>query len=186
MRKPVRHYEGLYEVDELGNVFSLPRIVPSKHPTQKLKSVKGRQLIAAPDSKDYLSVSLSKDGKVTHHRVHRIVLMAFEYQEGCELLDGNHEDGNKNDCSLGNLTWMTRAENIQHSFDVLGRVASTTGKFGKDHHRAKAVKATPVNGGAVLEFGSLMDAERAGFSAGHICSCLKGTRKTHKGFTWSE
>ena len=36
----------------------------------------------------------------------------------------------------------------------------------------------------VFYFKSIMDAERAGFSRGHVCECCNGKRKTHKGYIW--
>lgn len=52
----------------------------------------------------------------------------------------NHKDGNKANNHYSNLEWTTISENIQHSYDVLGRVIPK----GSDHwlHGKKASKAT--------------------------------------------
>jgi hypothetical protein len=52
----------------------------------------------------------------------------------------NHKDGNKSNNHYNNLEWTTISENIQHSFDVLGRVIPK----GADHwlYGKKASKTT--------------------------------------------
>jgi len=52
--------------------------------------------------------------------VHRIVARAFcdGYADGLEI---NHKDGNKLNNNADNLEWVTRSQNVQHSFDVLGK-----------------------------------------------------------------
>lgn len=70
----------------------------------------------------FLKLSNRGDGYHTVHldkkfyRVHRIV--AETYIPNPEnKLEVNHMDGNKQNNMLCNLEWMTRSENIQHSYD---------------------------------------------------------------------
>lgn len=68
---------------------------------------------------NYLKVSLSvwKGNLVIRkeYHVHRLVLMTFKYQQGCEKLDVNHKDTIKTHNWLWNLEWATRRENIRHA-----------------------------------------------------------------------
>lgn len=64
----------------------------------------------------YWFVSLmtnSGTGRV-YRKLHRMVLMSFNYVPGCEVLHANHKDGNKRMNHLDNLEWMTPKENKNH------------------------------------------------------------------------
>lgn len=50
--------------------------------------------------------------------------------------------------------------------------------------KSKAVLALDKNGNVVYEFPSTAEAQRQGFSAGHISECCLGKLKTYKGFIW--
>lgn len=100
MRKPIPGYEGIYEIDTSGNVYSLA--------TNKIKkpySVNG-----------YLKQSLrDKDHKESKKFVHRLVAEVFiPNPEG--LPEVNHKDCNKSNNSVSNLEWCTRRENLQHAW----------------------------------------------------------------------
>jgi DNA-binding transcriptional regulator YiaG len=110
--KPVKNYEGLYEVSNFGRMRSLPKewmagwnSVTRSHKGFLLKPGKGRD--------GYLSVSLSKEGKIKHHSVHRIVLQSFI---GESVLDCNHKDGDKENNYLNNLEYCSTSENIKHAY----------------------------------------------------------------------
>lgn len=112
--KPVNNYEGLYEVSNFGRVKSLPKEwtagwngIKRRHEGFLLKPHRGRD--------GYLSVSLSKDGKIKHCSVHRLVLLSFV---GTSDLDCNHKDGDKENNCLGNLEYCTTRENIRHAYKM--------------------------------------------------------------------
>lgn len=68
------------------------------------------------DSKGYLYKPLAlKNGKACPCRIHRLVMMTFNYIPGCEELVVNHIDGNKCNPYLYNLEWVTQKENILHA-----------------------------------------------------------------------
>lgn len=67
----------------------------------------------------YNTVVLYANGEGRNKGVHRIVASAFIRlpSEGEQV---NHKDGNKTNNSLKNLEWVTQAENLRHSREVLG------------------------------------------------------------------
>lgn len=110
--KPVKNYEGLYEVSNFGRVKVLAREwvagwnnVKRTHPEFILKPGKTRS--------GYLSVTLSKNKKTKHCSVHRLVLQAFC---GDSDLDCNHKDGVKSNNYLKNLEYCSTSENILHAY----------------------------------------------------------------------
>ena len=67
------------------------------------------------DSKGYLYKPLATINGTKNYRVHRLVLMTFNYIPGCEDLIANHKDGNKANPCLWNLEWTTFNENMAHA-----------------------------------------------------------------------
>jgi hypothetical protein len=47
-------------------------------------------------------------------RIHRLICLAFNYNENWETLEVNHKDGKKLNNVPSNLEWCTRSENIEH------------------------------------------------------------------------
>lgn len=169
-----------YRVSALGQVFSIPRM-------DKLgREVRGglRQIYKRNDG--YCFVALSKDGKKSSMNLGRLVAIAF-IPNPAALPEVNHKDGNRSNNVVENLEWVTSSENISHSYKQLGRIAPrpSLGRFGSAHHRSKAVVATHLKTGERLEFGSMLEAERSGYTRSCVQSCIRGTRKTHKGCSWS-
>lgn len=98
----VRGYEGLYEVDIYGNVYSA------------ITTNSRRKGILKPEKKNgYLSVNLYKNGKQKHCYIHRIVAEAF-IPNPHNLRYVNHIDCNKHNNAVSNLEWCTQSENVMH------------------------------------------------------------------------
>ena len=99
--KPIKDYEGLYEISNLGRVKSL-----------KDNHGKDREHILKPikDTKGYLVVNLSKNGKHKPFQIHRLVGFAFVdgYFEGAHI---DHIDTNRLNNVWTNLRWVTQKEN---------------------------------------------------------------------------
>ena len=109
--KSIKEYEGLYEVNELGEVYSCERI------TSDGKHLQRKQLTGGHFSNGYRFVCLRKDGVNKNHSVHRLVAEAF-IPNPLNLSDVNHKDGNKQNNHVSNLEWCTRSENLKHAVDI--------------------------------------------------------------------
>jgi hypothetical protein len=67
----------------------------------------------------YKVVSLNtKDGMRIQRRVHRLVMMTFNYIEGCESLQVDHLFGDKSDNNVNNCEWVTGKENINRAIKL--------------------------------------------------------------------
>ena len=183
VRKPIPGYEGLYEVDECGRVFS------SKTGEQKKQTI---------TDTGYKVVSLYKDGKYKHIKVHRAVAMAFiENPDNLPFI--NHKDEDKTNNFVENLEWCTCEYNANYGTarkrqakKILGRkrpdyVRKNMSEKMKAYQNSEAGNGKPV---MCLETGeqftSISDAaERLGISEGTIRqSCHRKTKKGRNGYTF--
>lgn len=99
MNKPIRNYEGLYEIDELGNVYSLRR--------NKIMS-------PVMINSGYKTVKLSKDNHLTRYLVHRLVAETF-IPNPDNLPCVNHKDEDKLNNSVENPEWCTYQYNNSYN-----------------------------------------------------------------------
>ena len=166
--KDIVGYEGLYQVSDVGNVRSLKYNNTSKTKYMKIYTEKT----------GYQRVCLSKDGKKTNKRIHRLVAEAFLDNPNCyEVV--NHKNGDKTNNKVSNLEWCSRSHNQQHAYDnnLIKK------KFGSDHWNygktgdlnATSKKVLCVTTGEI--FGSAHDASRKyNLNFSNICSCCRGSR----------
>lgn len=158
-------YEGYYLINESGDIFN----------------IKKNKFINCYLDK-YLYVSLNNKTKIKH----RLVALTF-VPNPYNKKEVNHKDGNKLNNHYSNLEWCTRSENIQHSWDIIGRTngTPTKGKFGKDSAVSKAVLQYDKQMNFIKEWGSITEAaEELKLNSSNICAVLKGKTKTAGGFIW--
>lgn len=154
--RPVKDYEGLYEVSNFGRVRSL-----------KFGKVRILKLIKIKIG--YLYIGLYKDGRAKKFRVNRLVYEAFngEIPDGMEV---NHINEIKTDNSVWNLNLMTRKEN---------------NNYGKRTEKcSNPVLQLTLDGELVREWSSTQECGRNGFSQGCVSACCRGEFKQYKGFLW--
>lgn len=131
--KPIKGYEGLYEISNLGRVKSLPKIIGkrTKHETI-LKSRISTQ--------GYEMVTLCKESKSFNASVHRLVAEAFIPNPNNKATV-NHVDGNKLNNDISNLEWSTQSENNFHAYKTGLKDPKACARYGKRRPRTDAEKA---------------------------------------------
>lgn len=109
----------------------------------RLRNRKGRECFPHGDKGGYMFHSVNPNT----FSAHRLVALTFLDQiPGKHIV--NHIDGNKSNCRLSNLEWVTPSENVKHAFD--------TGL----NEGMKSVKQYDLNGIFIAEFPSVTDARR--------------------------
>ena len=176
--KPIKGYEGLYEISNWGRVKSL-----------NYKGT-GRAELMKPENciNGYLQVQLSKNGKADNCLIHRLVAQTFlpnPLNKPCvnHKIEGDkgktmnfvffNEDGTVDEEST-TIEWVTYEENINYGTRN-ERMAKT---------QSKKVLQFTLDGEFVREWNSTMECGRNGYSQGNIAACCRGERKSHKGFKW--
>lgn len=108
--RPIKDYEGLYEVSNMGRVRSLDREIITSN--GKKIHLKGKILKLQLNNSGYLFVGLNKHNK-KHFYVHFLVAKSFiPNLENKQFID--HINTNKTDNRVENLRWVTREENMNN------------------------------------------------------------------------
>lgn len=153
--KPVKNYETLYMVSNLGQVKALQKSWvtgrgkgrPHVQPEKILKPCLSKW--------GYLRVNLSKESQYKKFHVHTLVAAVFcaGYFDGCVV---NHKDGCKTNNDSCNLEHVTRSENTKHAFRIglitisehTRRRVSETHSGGKNN---KAIKVIHIITGRIYD-----------------------------------
>ena len=144
--RPVRGYEGLYEVSDLGRVRSLARTVisgsfaPGGIGPRRLKTKVLKPIMDA--STGYCSVMLYKDGG-KRHSIHRLVIEAFvgpapgkvTVRKGGFVVD--HINEVKTDNRAVNLRWVRTEWNTYYRYGESHPIAKGRSCPGEKHGCAK-------------------------------------------------
>ncbi len=105
--KDIEGYEGLYQVNNIGQVRSLKFINGS--------TIHNRvKILKQQERNGYLIVQLRKNTKRRTFQVHRLVANAFiENPNNYNIV--NHIDYDKHNNNVSNLEWCTQKYNVRHS-----------------------------------------------------------------------
>lgn len=110
--KPIKDYEGWYEVSNMGRVRSLDRTVYFKD-GKRSRTYKG-QILRYKYHHGYQMVNLLRNKEINTVYIHRLVIETFlptvEGKTWC-----NHKNGIKSDNRVENLEWCTSSENKIHA-----------------------------------------------------------------------
>jgi HNH endonuclease/NUMOD4 motif len=131
---PVVGYEGVYDVSDAGRIRRVGRAARNGNGHGGGARI-GRILKPQKHRGGYRAIQLWKDGKLRNFLIHILVAQAFigPVPEGKEV---NHDDGDKPNCAVSNLEYLTRADNMKHAYRTGLRVAKPI-IVGETHHNAK-------------------------------------------------
>lgn len=154
--KPIKDYEELYEVSNLGRVKSLKT-----------------NLILKPEVKNgYLSVNLYGRYRIKHYYIHRLVAEAFmKNPNNHEYI--NHIDCDKQNNNVNNLEWCSQKHNIEESIKNNLQL------------RVKPVEIEKIETGEKYKFLTMKEASTFMFNHDRKLSRLKeryGNRFTYDGW----
>ena len=183
--KPLKGYEGFYEVSTFGNIKSVERnmIMKYRNGCDSHHLLKEKNIKPYTGKRGYNVVSLSKLGKVKKVTLHRLIAITF-IPNSENKPQVNHINGIRTDNRLINLEWVNNQENLIHSYSVLKRVGGMNGKL--NIARSKKINQLDINGNFIKEYPSAKEASRQlNISHEAICSCARGVTKSSGGFLWS-
>lgn len=159
--RPVRDFEGIYEVSNLGRIKSLNYRNSKKE--QILKPMWRR-------CDNYLRIALSKKGKKEYRYLHRIVAEAF-IPNPYNFPEVNHIDTNPRNCNVKNLHWCTHEQNVNHYLTRL--------------HRSKKVYCFNPKGNLEYTYSSVQSCASAfNTNPSYISYCARKGKK-YKNYTFS-
>lgn len=136
--KPIKGYEGIYEVSNLGSVrccgYSI--VATSCKGNKFVTEIKPHILHATNNGCGYWQVSLQKDHKRKNHYVHRLVAEAF-LGDIPEKHQVNHIDYNKSNNNVDNLEIISPSLNTKHSIWKTVRPKKSNPASGYKHIRLR-------------------------------------------------
>lgn len=176
--KPVKGYEGIYEVSNKG------RVQNSSH-----------YILKPFDNGGYLRVGLTKDKVRKKYLVHKLVAEAFlPSVEG--NLEINHKDLNKKNNSSDNLEWVSGSQNVQHYMQnkegrkeqlqsAMSEIGKKYGHLGAEASKKPVAQIDTQTNQILNIFESGREASRVtGACYKKISAVCRGDRKTHFGYKW--
>lgn len=170
MWKDIKNFEGLYQVNDHGDIKSIERTKTNNAGTQRIEE---RILKQRRDKDGYLAVCLSKEGKHYGRRVNRLVAEAFIPNPEC-LPVVNHKDENKQNNEADNLEWCTVRYNTCYG-DGLRKMAAKQGR--------PVIQV--LNGNIIGEYYSTGNASKeTGIPQGNIYKARAGERRIAGGYEW--
>ena len=191
--KPIRGYEGYYEISNLGRIKAVDRIVKQGNHTIHRQSCIKSQYIS---KKGYPAVTLCRDRKSVMKYVHKLLAEAFIPNPENKLFV-DHINTDKLDCRLENLKWVTAEENSNNKLTLLHlkEDASSVNAIRKRllKRRELKTKTSPKtvyqytnSGEFVKEYFSIHEAGRETNTSPSLIRMVLNTQKPAKGYLWTD
>ena len=158
--KDIAGYEGLYLINNAGDVFSVR---------------KGKLVKPSESNSGYVRVTLWKCGKGKHYLLHRLVAQSFLSNPN-NYEQVNHIDGNKKNNNSNNLEWCNASQNMKHAYNS-----------NLINVRRRAVEQYTPAGELVKSWRSVKEAsKKLGLNHANIITVCKGNtnRKMAGGYIW--
>lgn len=143
--KPIKGFEGMYEISNNGKVRSLDKVVnvANQYGSKTQRIVKGKELKLNYNGMYYV-VGLSNKSKVKQYFVHRLVAEHFiENPNNYKCV--NHIDCNKLNNNVDNLEWCTKEYNTKMAWKdnminiPKGNKNKMYGRLGKNANKSKII-----------------------------------------------
>lgn len=175
MWKPLKNYNGFYEISSEGRVRSVDRTITRSDGVNLF--CKGIELKPTIDKYGYVRFSVSINKKKETLKMHREVAKVFiPNPEKKEQV--NHINGIKHDNKVENLEWMTNQENQIHAIETGLKIAKT----GKEAARYKReTKVLDMDGNYLYSLHGNKEMKEHGFDYRLVNAVIQGKRKSHAG-----
>lgn len=182
--KPIKDWEGLYEISNFGRFKRLERFVISeKRGGRKYhfkEEIKDPSLTEKPNK--YPRVTMKdKDRSITEY-IHRLVALTFipNIENKPEV---NHKDGNKLNNYVDNLEWSTESENTKHAYQ--NGLCENSRKAATKTHGYTVAQINIETREIIEVFQSISQAhKKTNIPYRGIQECCLGLREQYKNFIW--
>lgn len=156
--KPIKGYEGLYEVSNYGRVKALDRAVWVNKYNGYYAHFKGH-ILPQHNCLGYRIVKLCKNGTKRHPRVHQLVAEAFIPNPNPEEFDQvNHKDEDKTNNIVSNLEWCDSKYN--NSYGTKIQRSLVTKKEKGSSNAEKRIEQYNLDGELLATYPSIAEASR--------------------------
>jgi hypothetical protein len=189
--RDIPHYEGLYQVSNLGQIRSIDRVVRRGIGTTKM--LKGIILNPLFQRNGYMFVILSKNGKTKRMAIHRAVALAF-IPNPDNKSEVNHINEDKRDNRVSNLEWITIHDNrcygtrIERGIanrDQTGKKNGMFGRKGAMNPQSRKILQYDLSGNFIREYENIrIAAEMTNSNPSSISRVAKGYIKQTNSFIW--
>jgi len=186
MWKDIQGFKGVYKISDSGEVWSCDRMCTDSLGRKRYR--KGQKLNPDVAPNGYYRVTLANKGKKKQKYLHRLLAEYF-IPNPLNLPQVNHKDGNKLNCDLNNLEWVTAQENVIHAYrnnlinHIQGKKHPNYGKCGSESKKAKKVIATNTATKESKIYGSMIETKNDGFLPSEVSRCCNHGG-THHGFAF--
>lgn len=130
--RPVKGYEGLYEVSNIGRVKSVDRYETQKNGITRHRNEKILVLMITQTNRN--RVVLCKNGKTKKFFVHQLVAEAFIDNNDKSRKYIHHINHDTLDNSVNNLMWVTNDENMQYELTDMTHIYKNKNDYGVTIH----------------------------------------------------